>query len=100
MTKDKTNSEKDLSLRFRTDRSFYGGTQQQVFEESLRVALQKALEGVSSLVVLCGRKDSGKSFTAHGEKSSFEQRGLIPRALQQAFKDTAAMENDYDVRVR
>lgn len=81
------------------DKTFYGGTQQEIYEETLRDPLARALNGFSSLVMVYGRKSGGKKYTTIGD-SQYETRGLIPRALQQLFKAVEARDHELDVRLR
>ena len=88
------------NLLFNVDRAFYGGTQQEIYHDILQTPLLDALKGHSGLVMLCGQKGTGKTYTTCGEDRSFDYRGMLPRALQQIFREMRMREHEYDIRVR
>lgn len=56
---------------------------QMIFSESIRETVMECAEGVNVSVVVCGQKNSGKSFTIEGSSSS---SGIIPLSLNELFR--------------
>lgn len=96
----KLNAGESTRWMFDFNRVIYGGTQEEVFQETLLPALDRALEGVNSLVLLCGRKGTGKTYTSCGEDANFDYRGMIPRALHKVFEEIGHRGHEFDIRVR
>ena len=51
-----------------------------------------ALEGINGTVFAYGSTGSGKTFTITGGMGSFEDRGIVPRAISHAFNCMADRE--------
>jgi len=50
--------------------------------------------------MLCyGQTGAGKTFTMTGATENYKHRGLIPRSLQQLYKDIEE-QTDYSINVR
>ena len=86
--------------KFTMNKAIYGGTQEEVYREIFHTPLLKAMDGISGFVMLCGRKGTGKSYTSRGKDRHYDDRGIIPRALQQVFREIQARNFEYDIRVR
>ncbi|CDJ37486.1 kinesin motor domain-containing protein, putative [Eimeria tenella] len=65
-------------------------SQEDVFKAVAEPLVEAALQGVNGTVFAYGPSGSGKTFTMSGSSSSFELRGIIPRALSRAFELAAA----------
>jgi Kinesin motor domain len=89
-----------MDLVFGCDKAFYGGTQQELYEEILHLPLLHALDGFSALVMLCGQKGTGKTYTSRGEDKNYDCRGLIPRVIEELFRQIQLCSHQYDIRVR
>lgn len=63
--------------------------QDQVFDVVGREAVSNVLEGVNATIFAYGQTGSGKTFTITGGVDSYDQRGLIPRALSMVFQRAA-----------
>jgi kinesin family member 6/9 len=61
-------------------------TQETVFETLARPAVENALAGYNATIFAYGQTGSGKTFTITGGPQRYEDRGVIPRALQTIFK--------------
>ena len=61
-------------------------TQEQVFDSILRDSIQPVLSGFNATVLAFGQTGAGKTFTLFGDSSKAEQRGIVPRALDEIFK--------------
>ena len=85
---------------FNIDHVFYGGSQVEVFQEAFMPALDNTLSGVNSLILLCGRKSTGKTYTSCGEDTNFDYRGMIPRALHRVFEEIRDRHHEFDISVR
>ena len=58
-----------------------------VFDRVGREAVSSVLDGVNSTIFAYGQTGSGKTFTITGGVDSYEQRGLIPRAISMIFQE-------------
>ncbi|XP_055328443.1 kinesin-like protein KIF9 isoform X2 [Paramacrobiotus metropolitanus] len=83
---------------FRGIQCVYGGTQRQIYNDVLKRHFIDALDGFSSVVLLCGANNSGKTFSAVGEEN-FDFRGMIPRGIQDVFSEIHGRNADYDVSI-
>lgn len=59
-------------------------TQQTIYENSARDAVQSTLEGYNATVLAYGQTGTGKTFTMEGFDSS-ELRGIIPRSVEEIY---------------
>ena len=72
--------------------------QEEVFDEISQL-VQSALDGYKVCIFAYGQTGSGKTHTMLGTP---EERGMIPRAMDQIFASSAAMETQgwsFDMRV-
>lgn len=72
--------------------------QEEVFDEISQL-VQSALDGYKVCIFAYGQTGSGKTHTMLG---TAEERGMIPRAMDQIFASSAAMEAEgwsFDMRV-
>ena len=60
-------------------------SQETVYEETAGPVVAKALDGVNGTIFTYGQTGSGKTYTLTGG-SSFEERGIIPRAIETYFR--------------
>lgn len=83
--------------KFRFDHVFNGGSQEQIFEQTGKEAIENALSGFNSAIFALGQMASGKTYTMQGimgENVDLEQhavqeaRGLIQRVCQELFEST------------
>ena len=78
-----------------------GMLQEDVFEEVSQL-VQSALDGYKVCIFAYGQTGSGKTHTMMGPQFSHEQRGVIPRAVEQLYEETRALEADgwsFDMKV-
>lgn len=73
------------SYRFGFDR-VYGpeSSQEDVYVESARSAVQNVLQGYNASIVAYGQTGTGKTYTMEGERTG-AGRGIIPRAIEDVF---------------
>ena len=76
----------------------YECLQEEVFDEISQL-VQSALDGYKVCIFAYGQTGSGKTHTMLG---TAEERGMIPRAMDQIFASSAAMEAEgwsFDMKV-
>jgi kinesin family protein 6/9 len=61
--------------------------QDDVFKKVGMAAVRNAMDGFNSTIFAYGQTGSGKTFTLTGGPDSFEDRGLIPRAISMLFTE-------------
>lgn len=76
---------------FRFDGLFgMAARQEDVFERVAGPAVANALAGYNATIFAYGQTGSGKTFTITGGPQRYEDRGIIPRALQRIFQQCDA----------
>ncbi|KAL8130116.1 hypothetical protein V2J09_019271 [Rumex salicifolius] len=65
-------------------------SQNDVFVEISQL-VQSALDGYKVCIFAYGQTGSGKTYTMMGRPDSFEQKGLIPRSLEQIFQTSQSL---------
>ncbi|CAF2042385.1 hypothetical protein BRARA_I02140 [Brassica rapa] len=76
---------------FTFDKVFdHGASQEEVFFEISQL-VQSALDGYKVCIFAYGQTGSGKTYTMMGRPEAPEQKGLIPRSLEQIFKTSQAL---------
>jgi hypothetical protein len=66
-----------------------GADQQQVFEDVVAPLVAAALDGYNAAVLCYGQTGAGKTYSMCGG-DTFQERGLVPRAIEAAFRAAAA----------
>lgn len=75
-------------------------TQDEVFETVARPVVDSVIEGFNGTVFAYGQTGSGKTFTLTGGVSSYNERGIIPRALSALYAHiNGQSEMEYTVRI-
>ncbi|KAL0712724.1 hypothetical protein Bca4012_019702 [Brassica carinata] len=76
---------------FTFDKVFdHGASQEEVFFEISQL-VQSALDGYKVCIFAYGQTGSGKTYTMMGRPEAPEQKGLIPRSLEQIFKTSQSL---------
>ncbi|KAG2569028.1 hypothetical protein PVAP13_7NG367400 [Panicum virgatum] len=79
-------------LSFSYDKVFdHNASQEDVFVEISQL-VQSALDGYKVCIFAYGQTGSGKTYTMMG-KSGIDQKGIIPRSLEQIFKTSQSLES-------
>lgn len=65
-------------------------SQEQVFSECGEGLVPHVLDGYNATLMAYGQTGAGKTYTMTGSSGHFDERGVIPRAVSQLFKEIAA----------
>jgi len=79
-----------------------GSTQRELYENTAKSVVQSCLEGYNATIFAYGQTGTGKTYTMEGAVDTFEDRGIVPRAIEQIFthiQEKASAENRFLVRV-
>jgi kinesin family member 6/9 len=68
-------------------------SQDTVYEEVVKETTKKCVDGYNGTILCYGQTGAGKTFTMTGATENYQQRGLIPRTIQQLFKE---IQNRHD----
>lgn len=76
-------------------------TQQNIYESCVRSKLKKLLQGYNVTILAYGQTGSGKTYTMGTAFDGVmdEHVGVIPRAVNDIFEETAAMEEEFQFKV-
>jgi kinesin family protein 5 len=74
--------------------------QPEVFEFSIRSTVDDILKGYNGTVFAYGQTGAGKSYTMMGDIDSDEQKGIIPRIVEQIFASILASPGNIEYTVR
>ncbi|XP_067928961.1 kinesin-like protein KIF9 [Watersipora subatra] len=88
-----------LDWSFKMDGILHNSEQQDVFEKTAKPLITRCLNGYNGTMLCYGQTGAGKTFTMTGATENYSYRGLIPRALQQLYKDIEE-KTDYSINVR
>ena len=76
-----------LDWSFRLDRVLHNTSQSDVYEECAKDIVTKSLDGYNGTIMAYGQTGAGKTFTMTGSTEKFQHRGIIPRAIQQIYRE-------------
>lgn len=57
------------------------------------------LDGFNATIMAFGQTGAGKTYTMTGSSTNYAQRGIIPRAISQLFRE-AEEKQDYSINIR
>ncbi|XP_031705698.1 kinesin-like protein KIF9 [Anarrhichthys ocellatus] len=72
---------------FRLEGVLQGVSQEELYARVCRQVVLGALDGYNGTVMCFGQTGAGKTYTMTGSTESYKQRGIIPRALQEVFRE-------------
>lgn len=76
-----------LDWSFHLDRVLHNASQSDVYEECAADIVSKGLNGYNGTILAYGQTGAGKTFTMTGSTEKFQHRGIIPRAIQQVYRE-------------
>ncbi|XP_033728379.1 kinesin-like protein KIF9 [Pecten maximus] len=88
-----------LDWSFRLDGIFHNSSQDHVFGNVASEFVTSALDGYNGTVMCYGQTGAGKTFTITGATENYKQRGIVPRALSQLFREIEERP-EYAITVR
>ncbi|GET85794.1 kinesin, putative [Leishmania tarentolae] len=79
-----------VDFEYRFDRVFKpGATQEDVFNTVAKGCVESVLNGMNSTIFAYGQTGSGKTYSITGGTESYQDRGLIPRAMAMIYEEVA-----------
>ena len=89
-----------LDWSFHLDRVLHNASQSDVYKECAANIVSKGLNGYNGTILAYGQTGAGKTFTMTGSTEKFQHRGIIPRAIQQVYREIRERpENAVTVRI-
>lgn len=76
-----------LDWGFHLDRVLHNASQSDVYKECAASIVSKGLNGYNGTILAYGQTGAGKTFTMTGSTEKFQHRGIIPRAIQQVYRE-------------
>lgn len=76
-----------LDWSFHLDRVLHNASQSDVYNECAADIVSKGLNGYNGTIMAYGQTGAGKTFTMTGSTEKFQHRGIIPRAIQQVYRE-------------
>ncbi|XP_036453382.1 kinesin-like protein KIF9 isoform X2 [Colossoma macropomum] len=75
------------SWSFRLNGVLHNVSQEEVYHSVAHSVVLGALEGYNGTIMCFGQTGAGKTYTMTGATESYKQRGIIPRAIQEVFRE-------------
>ncbi|MEE6467556.1 hypothetical protein FKM82_007302 [Ascaphus truei] len=72
---------------FKVDGFLHNASQDSVYNAAAKPVVSKVLDGYNGTIMCYGQTGAGKTFTTTGATGNYKLRGIIPRVLQQVFKE-------------
>lgn len=88
-----------LMWNFKMDKVLHNASQEEVYHRCASDIIGRVLEGYNGTVMAFGQTGAGKTYTMTGSSTSYGQRGIIPRAISQLFRE-AEEKLEYSVNIR
>ena len=86
-------------LQFKYDGILPKASQETVYSTCAQEVVHHVLRGYNGTIFAYGQTGAGKTYTMSGDTQSYQQRGIVPRAVHQIFKEIE-MRVDQEVVVR
>eukprot|EP00898_Chlorokybus_atmophyticus_P007392 jgi/Chlat1/7654/Chrsp64S07123 len=88
------------SISFKLDGILQNATQEATYAAIAADVVDAALAGYNGTIFAYGQTGSGKTYTMTGDTTAYNQRGIVPRAIHQIFKEIETRaDREYVVRV-
>ncbi|XP_069585243.1 kinesin-like protein KIF9 [Ranitomeya imitator] len=84
---------------FKVDGVLHDASQASVYHAVAKSVVTQGLQGYNGTIMCYGQTGAGKTYTITGATENYKNRGVIPRALQQVFKEIDE-QSDRTVTVR
>lgn len=72
---------------FRLDGIFHNVSQDEIFQSTSREVVDRTLDGFNGTILCYGQTGAGKTHTMTGFLENYQNRGIIPRALQHLYSE-------------
>nr|XP_054754258.1 kinesin-like protein KIF9 [Lytechinus pictus] len=76
-----------LDWSFKMDGILHNASQDKVYEEVASPLVTQLLDGYNGTLLCYGQTGAGKTYTMTGATENYKQRGIIPRAISQVYKE-------------
>ncbi|KAM4027143.1 kinesin-like protein KIF9 isoform 2-T2 [Anomaloglossus baeobatrachus] len=78
---------KTYDWSFKVDGILHNVSQAAVYDAVAKTVVTRGLQGYNGTIMCYGQTGAGKTHTITGATENYKNRGVIPRALQQVFKE-------------
>ena len=77
----------------------HNASQEEVYHRCANDMIGRVLDGYNATVMAFGQTGAGKTYTMTGSSTNYGQRGIIPRAISQLFREVDDRQ-DYSISIR
>ncbi|XP_053117082.1 kinesin-like protein KIF9 isoform X2 [Hemicordylus capensis] len=77
---------KQTDWSYKLDGVLHNAPQDLVYDTVAKDLVSQALNGYNGTIICYGQTGAGKTYTMTGTTGNYQNRGIIPRAIQQVFK--------------
>ncbi|CAF1183759.1 unnamed protein product, partial [Didymodactylos carnosus] len=84
---------------FHLDGIFHNASQEEIFDTVAKDVVDRSLDGYNGTLMCYGQTGAGKTHTMTGFAENYQNRGIIPRALQHIYQEINSRQ-DYSYSIR
>jgi len=75
------------SLTFKYDQILQNASQETIYNTCAHEVVDSVIEGLNGTIMAYGQTGAGKTYTMSGDTSIYNQRGIVPRAINHIFRE-------------
>ena len=85
---------------FKLDGVLHNSSQETVYGRCGHDVVAKVMEGYNGTIMAYGQTGAGKTHTMSGPATSYQMRGMVPRAIAQVFQEVRARDSTAVTTIR